>query len=115
MLTPLRSQIRYLLTGKRIDRQLAEELEFHRDMIARDQERLGYSRETAFVNATRKMGNTTLMTEYAREAWIVAWLDNLARDVRYALRSFARNPAFTIVALLTLERADLRSALQRQS
>jgi predicted permease len=100
--TSLRNRLRYLFTGRRIDRELAQELEFHRDMLTRDQERLGYSHETAVLNARRKMGNTTLMTEYSRDAWIVSWLDTLARDLRYALRSFARHPVFTIVALLTL-------------
>ena len=102
MLTRFRNQLRYLLTGKHIDRTLAQEIEFHRDMIARDERRLGHSPEMAMANATRKMGNTTLMTEYSREAWLIAWLDTLVRDIRYALRSFARYPAFTLVALLTL-------------
>src|SRR5262245_3900325 len=102
MLTRFRSQVRYLLTGKLIDRALAQEIEFHRDMLARDERRLGRSPEMAMANATRRMGNTTLMREYAREAWLIGWLDALARDARYALRSFARYPAFTIVALLTL-------------
>src|SRR5262249_43336567 len=96
------NHLRYLLTGKHIDRELAEEIAFHRDMIARDERRLGRTPERAMANATRKMGNTTLMTEYSREAWLIAWLDTLVRDVRYALRSFARYPAFTIAALLTL-------------
>ena len=100
MLTRFRNQLRYLLTGTHIDRALAQEIEFHRDMIARDERRLGRSPEMAMANATRKMGNTTLMTEYSREAWLIAWLDTLVRDVRYALRSFARYPAFTVVALL---------------
>lgn len=97
-----RNKLRYLFGGARIDRELAQELEFHREMLTADQERLGHSHETALLNATRKMGNTTLMTEYSRDAWIVAWLDTLGRDVRHALRSFARNPGFTLVVLLTL-------------
>ena len=102
MWTRLRNKLRYLLGGGRIDRELAQELDFHREMLTEDQERRGYSRGTAMLNARRKMGNTTLMTEHSRDAWIVAWLDTLMRDVRYALRSFARNPGFTLVALLTL-------------
>jgi len=31
-----------------------------------------------------------------------SWLDTLLRDVRYALRQFARNPLFTIVAMISL-------------
>src|ERR1700730_13254079 len=79
MLKWVRQHLRYGLTSKRIDRELAQELEFHRDMIARDEERRGHSRSTALVNATRRMGNTTLMTEYSREAWIIGWLDARAR------------------------------------
>ena len=66
MWTRLRNKLRYLGHGTRIDRDLAQELDFHRDMLTDDQERLGYSRETAMLNARRKMGNTALMTEHSR-------------------------------------------------
>lgn len=102
MFTRLRSKLRYLMHGRRIDDEVARELEFHRDMLVEDEERLGRTHEAAALNARRRMGNTTLMTESAREAWIVAWFDTLVRDARYAVRSFARYPAFTSVAVLTL-------------
>src|SRR5438874_1230238 len=102
MWTRVRSKLRYLLRGRHIDADLARELDFHRDMLVEDQERLGYSHITAMLYARRRMGNTTLMTEHSRDAWLIAWLDTLARDIRYCLRSFARNPGFTLVALLTL-------------
>jgi hypothetical protein len=97
-----RSKLRYWFRGERIDRDLPEELDFHRDMLTEDQERLGHSHADAVLNARRRMGNTTLMMEHARDAWCISWLDTLLRDVRYSLRTFARHPAFTMVAVLTL-------------
>ncbi len=102
MLARLRNKLRYLVQRERIDNDVAKELEFHREMLAEDERRRGHSAAAAALNARRRMGNTTLMTESAREAWIVAWLDALGRDVRYALRSFRRYPGFTAVALVTL-------------
>jgi hypothetical protein len=102
MWTRLRNKLRYLLGGRRIDRDLAQELAFHTEMLAEDRERLGYSHEAAVLHARRRMGNTTLMTEYARDAWIIVWFDTLIRDLRYALRSFARTPWFAAIAVLTL-------------
>ena len=102
MWTRLANRLRYLVGGSRIDRDLAQELDFHRDMLTADEERRGYSHEAATLTARRKMGNTTLMMEHSRDAWIVRWVDELMRDLRYAFRGFARSPAFTLVALLTL-------------
>jgi hypothetical protein len=96
------SKLRYLVQGGRIDEDVSRELDFHRDMLVRDEEQLGHTHETAVLNARRRMDNTTLMVESAREAWILAWFDAFVNDVRYALRSFTRYPAFTSVALLTL-------------
>ena len=98
----LASKFRYLLRGRAIDHDLARELDFHTEMLAEDQRRLGFDEGAAILIARRKMGNTTLMTEYSRDAWLIAWLDNLVRDLRYALRAFARNPGFTLVATVTL-------------
>jgi len=48
------------------------------------------------------VGNTTLSHESSRDAWGIAWLETLVRDVRYAVRAFARHPGFAIVAVVTL-------------
>jgi predicted permease len=102
MFRRLRNKLRYLIGGRAIDEDIQREMDFHRDMLVEDEEKLGRSHDTAVLNARRRMGNTTLTAEDARDAWIVAWVDALARDIRYAVRSFGRYPAFTSIALLTL-------------
>jgi predicted permease len=67
----------------------------------------GADRQTAHYAALREFGNVTLTTEAARRVWTPSWLEalhNLMSDVRYAIRTLAKNPAFalTVVGVLTL-------------
>ena len=67
----------------------------------------GADRQDAHYAALREFGNVTLTTEDARRVWTPSWLESLrdyASDVRYAIRSLAKNPAFslTVVGVLTL-------------
>ena len=48
------------------------------------------------------LGNATQLREAHREIRGVPLLEELVRDVRYALRGFRRQPAFTAVAVVTL-------------
>ena len=50
----------------------------------------------------RRFGNVLRLREESRDVWGWAWLDDLSRDMRYALRSLARAPGFTAVAVLSL-------------
>ncbi len=67
----------------------------------------GADRQDAHYAALREFGNVTLTTEEARRVWTPSWLESLrdyASDVRYAIRSLAKNPAFslTVVGVLAL-------------
>jgi putative ABC transport system permease protein len=42
------------------------------------------------------------MRQFLRDARSFIWIDDLRRDVRYALRTLARTPVFTVAAILTL-------------
>jgi predicted permease len=81
-------RIRYLINRRRLDAELASDMEFHREMAAR----AGCS----------NFGNTLRMQEQAREAWGWTWLDRLAQDLSYAARTLARSPGFTVTAVLVL-------------
>ena len=88
---------------RRSGSDFSEEIESH---IEIETERLiseGFPPREARTAARRMFGNVTALQERFYESKRrVAWLDDFARDVRHALRSLRRSPAFTTVALLTL-------------
>jgi predicted permease len=98
----LRNKLHFLVRSERFDRELTEEMDFHREMLELEKTRQGTAREAAAVSARRQLGNTMLAREYSREVWIVAWLDTLAADLRYALRTMAANKTFAALAILSL-------------
>jgi putative ABC transport system permease protein len=85
-----------------LERELADELRFHRERLERDATTAGASAEQARQLAVRRLGNVTRVTEDTRERWSWPRLDNLIQDVRYGLRSIARGPAFAAVVMGTL-------------
>jgi putative ABC transport system permease protein len=76
-----------------------------RDHIEREtQENIdrGMAPDEARDAALRAFGNVTLTMEETRAVWIPVWLDQLAQDARYGLRMLRRNPAFSLVVIVTL-------------
>ena len=98
----LRNKLRFLFRRERFDRELSEEMDFHREMLELEKTRQGIAPEAAAGSARRQLGNATLAREYSRDVWIVAWLDTLAADVRYAARTIAGNKTFSALATLSL-------------
>jgi putative ABC transport system permease protein len=95
-------RIAVLLRGNRFDRDLAEEMEFHRALEAEDNERHGMEPRAAQAAASRRLGNALRLREESRDQWGWGRLDRLDADLRFGLRMLARNPGYTAAAVLTL-------------
>ena len=84
------------------DRDLAQELESHREMKQEELEASGVSPAEARSTASRALGNVTLMREEARGVWIGRWLETTWQDVRYAFSTFRRQPMFGLGTIVML-------------
>jgi len=95
-------RLNYLGRRSRFDDDLDTEVAFHIETRADELESTGLSRTHARAQARREFGSPARVAEETRSAWQFRWLEDLAADLRYAARSFRRNPAFAATAIACL-------------
>jgi hypothetical protein len=93
-------RLKYLLLRKRMDADLAEEIESHRAMLEERLRQSGLPPRDATAASRRVLGNVALAREDAREIWIGRSVESVVQDVRHALRALARNPGFGFAVVL---------------
>src|SRR5262252_916442 len=79
-----------------------EELRFHLDEAANSAREQGASDADARLQALRRFGNPISLRERTRDADIVVQLERLWQDFRFGVRAFARTPALTLIAVLSI-------------
>ncbi|MCY4029049.1 MAG: permease prefix domain 1-containing protein [Acidobacteria bacterium] len=86
------------------DADVEEELRLHLELERERQREAGAEEGEARRAARRTLGNAVLIRERTRDVWGWRWLDDLARDVRHAVRGLRRSPghAATVVVVLAL-------------
>ena len=83
------------------NRELDEEMAFHRASAEKEMVAAGMSTENARYAAMRQIGNLSRLKEQSRG--VVAFrAETVAQDVHFALRQMRKNPGFAVTAILIL-------------
>jgi predicted permease len=91
------------LRGRRgRENELRDEMAAHLEFEIDEQLAAGKPTDQAQLAARRSFGNATTILERTRETWTVRWIEAPVRDLHWALRSMARRPGFTAVAVVSL-------------
>jgi predicted permease len=96
------SRICALFLRRQLDARLDEEVRAHLDELTSDYARRGLAPDQARLAARRAFGGVEQMKEVHRDRLMLRAVDDVWRDLRYAVRALARRPVFAAVAVITL-------------
>jgi predicted permease len=97
---PLR--ILNIFRSNRISRDIAREMEFHIAEKVDDLVASGMTEAEARRAARLQFGNPTVQRERTRDMDIAEWVESVAGDARYAVRTLVHSPVFAVVTIASL-------------
>jgi putative ABC transport system permease protein len=92
----------HAIRRRRLEADLAEEIEFHRAMKERDLKEGGLDPAEATFAARRALGNVLIAQDDARDVWMWPWVQGVWQDLRFAVRLLLKDRGFATAAVLTL-------------
>ncbi len=91
-----------LFAGERVAREISAELESHLELHIADNLRAGMTAEEARRAALLKLGGVVAAKEAYRDRSTFPMVENLALDIRFAVRQLLGNPGFAVTAVIVL-------------
>jgi predicted permease len=91
-----------LLRGRPGEDEFESELESHVAMHTEDGMRAGLSADEARRQALIRLGGAEQTRQAYRERRGLPWFESLLRDLRYGVRTLAKHPAVTAIAILSI-------------
>jgi putative ABC transport system permease protein len=92
----------FAITHRQRQDDLADEMALHRQMMADELRGRGLAEADIAAAAQRAMGNELLARERSQDVWIAPWFQDVAQDVRLAVRMIGRERRFAAAAMVTL-------------
>jgi len=102
VLNDLLYRLRALFRRESMEAELDEELRAHLEHQVEKLVQSGFPVGAARRRARLEFGGVDQVKEECRDARGVRFIETMTQDLRYSLRTLARNPAFTTVTVLTL-------------
>jgi hypothetical protein len=102
MLSDLLLRLRAIFKRSAVEHELDEELGFHVNRQIETYVSRGMDRDEARRRVRLEFGGLDQVKEEYRDALGVRLLDDLWRDIRYALRTVRRTPGFAATAIIQL-------------
>jgi len=96
------SRFSALFRRRKLGQRIDEEIQFHLQMQTEENIRRGMDLPDAQAAARSKVGNITYVTEEVYRMNTISFLEEIARNVRFSLRTLRRSPGFAAAAILTL-------------
>lgn len=105
LLVKVRSFLRNLISTRRAEEDLNQEVRSHLALLADENVRAGMSPQEAQRAARIELGGVELVKEQVRDDRMGQWLRSVLSDCRYGARQLRKNPGATAIMIFTLAQA----------